>query len=295
MTNRGSGTSDSDGDRTGRQVAGVLQRTVNIEADVPGVKLTFYLVTAEQLGMYVEMGFLARCFLAFSTLALGGAISCWIATNTGELSPVSAASLGIAIAAFAMFFLIFAGFSAWFHWREWSRKQDLFATTLAPEPYGEEPVGDIHFDSRPIASGEVGQFGSSRDGPWTPPVVCSPLYREWPPLEGAKWIWISERPTDSEAQRGQTAWHRLEFRLSAFTMGMSGVKLSLLVDDFVDVFVNRKRVGRVVGFSEVADLDLTAYLQQGNNLIEMQVENKRNPQSTGLSNPAGVIYRLDAV
>lgn len=144
-----------------------------------------------------------------------------------------------------------------------------------------------------ILSGKVGEFSHVRDGPWMPPVACKPLHSRWRAIEEATWVWIKERPTNQEAQRGQVVWHRFDFQLNRPSTWVSKATLSLMVDDYANIAINGEPLRRISIDEEVVELDVAAYLQSGKNVIEMEIENEAFPQSTGLGNPTGVIYRLD--
>ncbi len=151
----------------------------------------------------------------------------------------------------------------------------------------------IYGDALTILSGEVGEFSHSRDGPWLPSVVCSPVHPAWDDINGAKWVWIKQRPSDEEAQRGQTVWHRLKCQLAMNCLCPVKATLSLMVDDWVRVFINGE-LARKIGMAEgVVTVNVTPYLRPGNNVIEMEIKNEAYPQENGLSNPTGIIYRLD--
>jgi len=144
-----------------------------------------------------------------------------------------------------------------------------------------------------ILSGEAGEFSHTGDGPWKPPVLCEPLHPAWQVIEGAKWVWIKDRPTDQEAQQGQTVWHRLSFQLPQSTPWLCNAKMPLMVDDYVEIRINGKHARKITMDEGVAVLDVAAFLRPGSNAIEMQIQNKPYPAETGLSNPTGIIYRLD--
>jgi len=148
-----------------------------------------------------------------------------------------------------------------------------------------------------ISSGkEKGGFSSARDGPWTKSVACDPSYHPgWSAIEGAEWVWIKERPSDQEAQKGQVVWHRVEFEISPRQWGLCKTAvLRLMVDDFADIYLNGRSVGDKIAIEQnIVVLDVKDYLRPGTNLMEVRVENRAFPQKTALDNPAGIIYRLD--
>jgi len=141
---------------------------------------------------------------------------------------------------------------------------------------------------------EVGDFSDNRDGPWGPAVACDPLYRDWTRIGGANWVWIKEKPSDQEAQNGQIVWHRLRVDTPRFIMTLRGATLRLAVDDYVNLSINGDRIRRHEIGGGVVAVDVGGILRKGENLIEMEVENARaTPGSTGLTNPAGIIYCLE--
>jgi hypothetical protein len=141
-------------------------------------------------------------------------------------------------------------------------------------------------------SGSVGEFSDTRDGPWRAPVACNPVHNLWGAIEEATWVWIKQRPNDQEAQKGQVVWHRFDFQLDHPFL-VTQATLSLLVDDLAEVFVNGQPAGKASSYRRIAKLDVKPYLESGRNTVEMQIENAAIPNSTGRSNPTGVIYRLE--
>lgn len=143
-------------------------------------------------------------------------------------------------------------------------------------------------------SGETGGFSGNRDGPYDKVVQCDPLYHAWKPISGAKWIWIRQKPTDQEAQRGQTVWHRLQFWLLRPSRGVANATLTLMVDDRVNLYVNEQLVAEDVRFSHVpTTVQFAAFLRSGKNVIHMAITNDKGKEdATGEDNPAGIIYAL---
>jgi hypothetical protein len=141
----------------------------------------------------------------------------------------------------------------------------------------------------PILSGMEGEFAPERNGPWTKSVLCNPVHHRWNFIQGAKWVWIRERPTDEEAQRGQTVWHRLIFTVA--TTQVRTARLTFYVDDFATLYINEK-LAKERSRNKV-EVDITEYLQSGRNEMLVQIENSPIRESTGVSNPSGIIYRLD--
>ena len=145
-----------------------------------------------------------------------------------------------------------------------------------------------------FSAGEVGDFSDNRDGPWTPAVACDPLFRDWIRIEDANWVWIKKKPTDQEAQNGQTVWHRLTVDIPRFIMTLRGATLRLAVDDYVNLSINGHRIRRHEIGEGVVAVDVGGILRKGENLMEMEIENAdATPESTGLDNPAGIIYYLE--
>jgi len=165
------------------------------------------------------------------------------------------------------------------------------------QSHGEDALGNERAEGSDggftIVSGEIGEFSETREGPWSVPALCDPVHEYWSSIEGARWVWIRARPTDAEAQAGQTVWHRFAVELPPGQGDFSAI-LRLMVDDLVNVFIDEELIGRFEGHREPKEVDLTSHLVQGANLVEMQVENAPgHAESTGTSNPTGVIYRLD--
>ncbi len=143
-------------------------------------------------------------------------------------------------------------------------------------------------------SGQTGGFSSDRDGPYDDARGCDPLHPSWRPIPGAKWIWKEKKPSDQEAQRGQTLWHRLDFWLLRSSHGLASATLTLMADDSVNVYVNGQLVAENIRFSQVpTTVYLAPFLRRWNNVIHMEITNDPGPESaTGEDNPAGIIYAL---
>lgn len=143
-------------------------------------------------------------------------------------------------------------------------------------------------------SGETEGFSVNRNGPWERAVACDPVYYLWKPIEGAKWIWIKKKPSDPEAVRGQTVWHKLDFWLPRSSGGLANAVLTLMVDDFVHVYVNGQLVKTYIrGFEQPTTLYLAPFLRRGNNVILMEITNEPGTADrTGETNPAGIVYVL---
>lgn len=274
--------------------SGFVQLPLTIDAFVPTAKLAHYLVTEEQWETYAEFGWQAQVFLALSAAAFGLAGGCGIAVAQGSLVPTSEAVLVTVGLAGLIVSILFAVFTARSQWKKRNISRSLFTADLGDELPLSSGQGVAVSPALPIHSGEAGQFSQRREGPWVSPVACSPLYRDWPSMEGAKWVWIKERPSLEEARSGQKVWHRLALHVPILLLGSANVKISLMVDDFVRVFINDKFIARLVGFSQEHELDFTQHLVQGSNIIEMEIENAAGTdRSTPADNPTGIIYRLE--
>ena len=157
-------------------------------------------------------------------------------------------------------------------------------------------IGSEHTSKTfPILSGINGVFAYSPDGPWQRPVICSPIHGAWDAalqsIQGAKWVWIKEKPSDKEAQEGQFVWHRLSFTIARQQIGAA--TLTLWVDDFVKLLINGKFVRKISMPDNLVTVDIKSYLRPGDNVMLMEIENSASPQASGTSNPTGIIYRLD--
>jgi hypothetical protein len=143
-------------------------------------------------------------------------------------------------------------------------------------------------------SGQTGGFSGKRDGPYDDPMECEPLHHAWKPIEGAKWIWKQKKPSDQEAQRGQTVWHRLDFWLLRSSHGVASATLTLMVDDSVNVYVNGQLVAENIRFSHVpTTVYFAPFLRRWNNVIHMEITNDPGEEgATGEDNPAGIVYAL---
>lgn len=144
-----------------------------------------------------------------------------------------------------------------------------------------------------IFSSSSGDFADDESGPWTQSVICW-KYPDWPEMPPARWIWIKDKPTNSEAQRGQTVWHRRRFLLLRPNLGLHEARLWLMVDDYAEVFVNGHHVGHFEGFTEPMEADIADHLKRGVNTLLIQVENAAGAAS-GELNPSGIVYRLRIV
>jgi len=143
-------------------------------------------------------------------------------------------------------------------------------------------------------SGQTGGFSGNRDGPYDDPIECDPLHPGWKPIPAAKWIWKTKRPSDQEAQRGQTLWHRLDFWLFRSSHSLVSATLTLMVDDSVNVYVNGQLVADNVRSLQVpTTVYLTPFLRRWNNVVHMEITNDPGWEgATGEDNPAGIIYAL---
>ena len=143
-------------------------------------------------------------------------------------------------------------------------------------------------------SGQTGGFSGNRDGPYDDPIECEPLHPAWKPIQGAKWIWRKKKPSDEEAQRGQTVWHRLDFWLLRSSHGLASATLTLMVDDWVNVYVNGQLVAENIRSSQVpTTVYFAPFLRRWNNVIHMEITNDPGREgATGEENPAGIVYAL---
>jgi hypothetical protein len=143
-------------------------------------------------------------------------------------------------------------------------------------------------------SGQTGGFSGNRDGPYDDPMECEPLHPAWKPIEGAKWIWKKKKPSDQEAQRGQTVWHRLDFWLLRSSHGLASATLTLMADDWVNVYVNGQLVAENIRSSQVpTTVYFAPFLRRWNNVIHMEITNDPGREgATGEENPAGIVYAL---
>ena len=160
---------------------------------------------------------------------------------------------------------------------------------------GEEGAEGVEGGGIRIFSGTAGGFSENREGPWSAPVPCNPIHGSWGSLEGAQWVWLRERPTDVDAKTGQTVWHQLTFDIPASPEQLRIGRVQLMVDDVAHLHVNGNLVGEYQGLNRVSEVDIAGHLRRGENLIQMQVDNNNpgSPDSTGTSNPTGIIYLLD--
>ncbi len=172
----------------------------------------------------------------------------------------------------------------------------LLLARYNPAPFNNAIAQAVDTNAFPILSGKAGEFTYAKNGPWTKSVICNPIHGAWQDalkvLPGAKWIWIKGKPTNDEARNGQTVWHRLIFDLTQ--KPIIKATLSMMVDDYANVFVNDQPIKRVSMVENVVSLDVTPHICPGKNVITMEIENNASsPQATGESNPTGVIYRFD--
>lgn len=123
-------TTDTHSDNIVRQKAIFQQHNVTIESSVLGVKQTFYLVTAEQIDVYAEMGLLTELCLVLFGAAIGAIVSFWITLKQGGLSPAANATLNTAMWASVVIIAITGLFAGLFYWRQRKHKLGLFVNTL---------------------------------------------------------------------------------------------------------------------------------------------------------------------
>ena len=143
-------------------------------------------------------------------------------------------------------------------------------------------------------SGQTGGFSGNRDGPYDDHIECEPLHPAWKPIAGAKWIWKTKKPSDQDAQRGQTLWHRLDFWLLRSSHSAASATLTLMVDDSVNVYVNGQLVAENIRSSQVpTTVYFAPFLRRWNNVIHMEITNDPDKEgATGEENPAGIVYAL---
>ncbi len=103
-------------------------------------------------------------------------------------------------------------------------------------------------------------------------------------VEDSSWIWhAADLPSPPPGKR----WFRREFELPQAS-GWNKAQLWVAADNFAQVFVNGKLVGRANSFRATTDLDVTAALRPGQNVLALEVENAGDAP-----NPAGVLVRLN--
>lgn len=130
MVGRNTSIVNTHPDANAPQAVVVSQPSVKIEAYVRPVKLTFHLVTAEQIDTYAQMGHLAQLFLTLFGLASGAAIGFWTALNQGELSPAGNATLNTAMRAAVIGLVIALSMAALFYCLQRKHKREWVTTTL---------------------------------------------------------------------------------------------------------------------------------------------------------------------
>lgn len=140
-----------------------------------------------------------------------------------------------------------------------------------------------------VFSGEVGEFSDPPYHRWSRSVACE-HYPDWPRMPPAKWIWIRDKPTNEEALAGQEVTHLREFWLLRDPETVRLAKLRLRVDDEAHVCLNSEPLGDFRGYGELHEVDIANYLKRGKNELCMRILNDAISESTGDSNPSGVVY-----
>jgi hypothetical protein len=107
---------------------GAIELSANVKTRVSPIELTFYIVTADQIENYGELGFFVNIFLALLGIASGAAIGLWVAVKQGGLSSVSEATLTTAMWASFVFALTALVFTAFFYWRQRKCKREWFTS-----------------------------------------------------------------------------------------------------------------------------------------------------------------------
>lgn len=186
------------------------------------------------------------------------------------------------------------------------RRNDLgFRLVMDPASPSRHSTSEINIEEQAphwldysfyVASGKgIGEFAATEDGKVTAAVECYPPHPNWVKIESAKWIWIRKKPTDVEAEQGQTVWYRKDFNLtrSAFRTTKSAI-LAIAADDDAYVTINGTELGLVTIDDGVRKFQVKPLLQHGVNTLQIRLSNRPHGDgSTGASNPSGLIYRLD--
>jgi len=102
-------------------------------------------------------------------------------------------------------------------------------------------------------------------------------------IRDVTWIWHGDDPKSPPPSK---RWFRRTFELPE-TAAWRAAQLWVAADNFAQVFVNGKSVGRANNFRAAADLDALGALRPGKNVLAVEVENAGDSP-----NPAGLLVRL---
>lgn len=115
-------------------------------------------------------------------------------------------------------------------------------------------------------------------------------------IPGAKWVWSTFYVNDANVD---------ETRVFTETFAVNGASSALLdisADNSYKVFVNGTLVldrsaieNNFMSFAQKNDVDIKSFLVNGSNELKIEVKNLAQPGGSKLTNPAGVLYRLDIV
>lgn len=108
----------------------LIRHNVKIEANIPDLKLTFHIVSPEQIDAYTEMGILFDLAATFLGIAIGAAVGFWTALKQGGLSPQSIATINTALLASIIFGIVSAIGAIWFFYRKMTLKRQWRTSTF---------------------------------------------------------------------------------------------------------------------------------------------------------------------
>lgn len=127
--------------------------------------------------------------------------------------------------------------------------------------------------------------------------VVTTIHPAWTAsIDGADWIWATNPVTQEDVVADVTYTFQKEFTwFGPFTA--ADVDFSVASDNSYEVWLNGNLVHADTAennFSSVDDInvDLTSFINQGNNVLTFVVKNFAMPAGNPASNPAGVMYKV---
>lgn len=114
-------------------------------------------------------------------------------------------------------------------------------------------------------------------------------------IDGAEWIWGSEYVTNPAVTEVQTFVKEFEW-----SGGVASSSLVIATDNYYEVYLNGDFVASSTENSLFTDankdtIDVSSFVEVGNNTLEIKVTNLGVPGSSPTSNPAGLKYNLTVV
>jgi len=109
-------------------------------------------------------------------------------------------------------------------------------------------------------------------------------------MERAEWIWV-QRPGEAAPTTNGGVPGTYTFSRSFESKGVESAKLRFTADNLAKVILNGKEVGSSGDWSQIKTLDVTPFLREGENHLQIVVTN--TSPATALLNPGGLVACLE--